>query len=169
VELMTEEKVFRSNSTPSIAAVFIFFAIGIFAEGVGALSGGTDQSTSHLIVGVVVIFVAVLLAWWAVFYFARMGVTSTNEGIIIRNWFRKKFVAWPDLEVFKFGTEIANLTVRESLSSPYLQTYAITKDGHHFVMCGITATRVIRSRSRRKVQEILDLLEDEKLSHNRES
>jgi hypothetical protein len=109
---------------------------------------------------------AVLGLAWSVFYFAQMGVTTSNEGIVIRNWFRRKSILWPEVQEFKFGNNINNLSVREGLASPHLQTYVITTDGHHYLMCGLTATRVNRSESRRRVQELLVQLEEERRCHH---
>jgi len=164
---MSEEKTYRSDGTRAVAVALTLMCVLIFAAGLGGIGGGIHRSTSVSMVGVGVMIFAALGAWWVLTHFARMGVTTTREGITIRNWFRRKFIAWPEIEAFKFGTDIDDLTVRESLSSPYLQTYVVTINGRHYVMGGIAATRLNRARSRGKVQEILKRLEDERLAHNR--
>jgi hypothetical protein len=164
---MSEEKTYRSDGTRGVAAALVFMCVLIFAAGAGGISGGIHRSAAVSIVGVGVMIFAVFGAWWVITQFARMGVTTTGEGLIIRNWFRREFIAWPEIEAFKFGTEIDDLTAREMLSSPYLQTYVVTTHGRHYVMCGITATRLNRAKSRGKVQEILNRLDDERLTHNR--
>jgi hypothetical protein len=117
------------------------------------------------VIGVVEMFVALLAIAWSVFYLAQMGVTTSDHGIVIRNWFRRRFIQWLDVKEFNFGTGVDNLTLRESLATPYLQTYVITNDDHHYVMCGITATRINRAESRRRVQEILNRLGEEKIRY----
>jgi hypothetical protein len=163
---MTEEKLFRSDSTRPLAAVLAFFGVAIFAVGAGGLSGGVNHSLAVTVVGAMAMLVGALEICWTILYFARMGVIVTDQGIIIRNWFRRTHIGWPEIAAFRFGTDVDHLTVREQMSSPFLQTYAVTTDGRHFVMCGVTATRLMRARSREKVREILARLEDERLTHS---
>src|ERR1700689_5782218 len=120
-----DAKVFRSDSTQGIGSMFFLMTAFIFIAGTEGLNGGVQPSASLKVVSVIVMIIALVLAWWSIFYVARQGVFATKDGILIRNWFRRRFIAWPDLDAFEFGTDTKNLTIRENLASPFLQTYAI--------------------------------------------
>lgn len=162
---MTENQVYRSNSTRILGAAFAFAFVLVFITGVNGIGGGKTDSTVLIAISILVMIFAVLGFSWSIIFFAQMGVTTSEGGILIRNWFRRRYISWPEIEAFRFGDKVENLSVREGLASPYLQTYAVTKDGRHYVMCGLTATRVNRSDSRRRVQELLNRLEDARLTH----
>jgi hypothetical protein len=135
---------------------------GLFAVAVGGLGGGRTHSTAVTIVSAVVMIVAFVAFVWAVFWFAQMGVTSSRDGILVRNWTRRTFIPWDEIVAFGFGNEIAGLTIRESLNSPVLQTFVVTKDGKHRVMSGLSATRINRAESKRRVKFLLDGLEGDR-------
>jgi hypothetical protein len=99
---------------------------------------------------------------WVVLFFARVGVETSFDGIVVRNWVRQHHIKWSDIRGFDFGEKVAGLSLRESLSSPVLQTYVVLKNGKHCVMSGLSATRVNRTESKRRVQEMLDELDDER-------
>jgi hypothetical protein len=162
---MMGNRVYRSTSTRWLGATFAFAFILVFITGFNGVGGGKTGSSVIVVISVFVMTFAALGFVWSVFYFAQMGVATSDNGILIRNWFRRRFVLWPEVQEFKFGNDVNNLSVREGLASPYLQTYAVTKDGHHYVMCGLTATRLNRTESRHRVQQLLNQLEEERLSH----
>ena len=162
---MSVRKVYRSRSTRWLAAALSFVFFLAFLAGLSGLGGGSKQSSAVTAVGIVLMGVATAAIVWSVFCFGQMGVTSSNEGIVIRNWFRRRSIRWGDIKEFEFGNKIGSLSMREQLSSPYLQTYAVTVDERHYVMSGLSATRMNRAGSRRRVQALLDQLESERLIH----
>jgi hypothetical protein len=145
------------------ALSFVFFLV--ILTGVNGLNGGVRRSSAVAAVGIALIIVAGLGIVWCLVIFAQMGVSVSEKGILIQNWFRHISIQWGDIERFGFGNAVEGLSAREHLSSPVLQTYVIKKGGEHFVMSGLTATRINRSESKRRVQEILDQLETERLHH----
>ena len=64
---------------------------------------------------------------------------------------------------FRFGDNMTNLSIRESIATPALQTYVLTTDGQHRVMSGLQASHMKRSHS--AVQLLLDGLELERAKH----
>lgn len=162
---MSEGRVFQSNSTRAMTVVFSFMFVFLFLAGLGGIRGGTNHSTAIAAVGVAIMVVAVAGVAWSWLFFARMGVRTSDEGITIRNWLHQREVKWSDVQAFEFGNKISELSVRELLSSPYLQTYAVLNDGGHQVMSGLSASRMNRSKSRALVQALLDGLEEERLRH----
>ena len=78
---------------------------------------------------------------------------------------RRIFISWEDIKGFRFGDLIDDLSVREHLNSPYLQSYVILKDGRHLAMSGLMIIRIRRAESRRRVQLLLNELEEERLAH----
>lgn len=164
---MSEVRVYRSKSTRWLAATLSFIFLLVVLAGAAGLGGGSKKSSSITAVSAAVMAAAVLGLVWSLLGFAQMGVTSSDEGILIRNWFRRIAIPWCDIKEFAFGNRVANLSIREGLSSPVLQTYVVTKDGRHYVMSGLAATRINRSTSKRHVQTLLDRLEDERVGHLR--
>jgi hypothetical protein len=138
----------------------------VFIVGVRGLNGGVHRSSAVKEVSVVVMLIAVLGVIWSVFRFAQMSVTTFDEGIVVKNSFRRKFIPWRDIEAFRFGNTVENLSIRERLNSPYLQTYVVMNDGQHLVLSGQTAIRIDRTESRRSVQALLGELEDERGRHS---
>ena len=162
---MSTGEVYRSRSTRWLAATLSFIFFLAFLAGSSGLGGGSERSSAVTAVGVALMVAATLAIAWSVFYFGQMGVTSSDEGIVIRNWLRREFIPWGDIKAFSFGNRVGDLSMREQLASPFLQTYAVTNDGRHYVMSGLSATRINRSGSRRRVQALLDHLEAERVSH----
>ena|ERR1700722_8084438 len=155
-------RVYRSRSTRWLGATLAFIYGAVFLVALGGLDGGKSHSTAVTSVDVVVMIVAFLAFIWAVLWFAQMGVTASLDGIVVRNWTRRVFIPWGDILRFEFGNEVSNLTTREHFNSPVLQTYVVTKDGQHCAMSGLSATRINRSESKRRVQLLLDGLEDDR-------
>jgi hypothetical protein len=153
-------QVYRSDSIRPLAVSLTFADAVIFYE---VASGGSH----HVAVGwtvAVIAFATIFLAWiWT--FFARMGVVTSNEGIVLRNYFRQHSIPWTEVESFRFGEQVDRLSTRETLASPFLQPYVLLKNGKHHVMSGLQITRVHRSRNRRDVQTLLDCLEKERLIH----
>ncbi len=160
---MSGVKVYRSRSTRWMAAALSFVFLLVIVSGANGLSGGIKRSHAVTAVGIALIIVAGLGVVWCLVNFAQMGVTASEKGILIRNWFRRVSIPWCDIEGFGFGNSTDGLSVREHLSSPVLQTYVVMKSGKHLVMSGLTATRINRSESKRRVQDILNQLEAERV------
>jgi hypothetical protein len=113
--------------------------------------------------GLVFIGAAILALGWIWLFLARTGVELSNEGLTVRNWLRTYEIPWQDVSGFAFGDNVNNLSIRESIATPAIQTYVLTTDGHHRVMSGLQASHVRRSRS--AVQLLLDSLELERAKH----
>jgi hypothetical protein len=114
------------------------------------------------------VFSTLSLVWiWA--FLARMGVVTSNEGVLVRNYFRHHSIPWTEVESFRFGEQVEALSIRETFASPYLQPYVLLKNGRHYVMNGLQISRVHRSRNRKEVQSLLDYLEKERLLHVQEA
>jgi hypothetical protein len=137
----------------------------VFIIGAQGLDGGSKGATAISLVGAAVMLVAVLVFSWSIFRLAQLAVFSSDEGIVVRNWFLNKTIPWADIKEFKFGTDLDHLSSRELISTPFLQSYAVTNNGQHVVMSGLQAIRLNRTESRRRVQTLLDQLEEERLSH----
>lgn len=146
---------YRSTSTGGVAVVLLFFGLVVIIEGIGAI---TDP-TKSVAVGIVGVVGGVLWSVWVVSVVARMGVTTNDQGVVVRNWLRRRFVGWNAIAGFSFGADIPNLSLREMLSSPMLSTYVLLSDGRHLGLAGLSATRINRPKSRAKVQGLLDELE----------
>jgi hypothetical protein len=111
--------------------------------------------------------VATMGVVWSWLVFARMGVVTSNEGIVVRNWLRNYSIPWDEVQSFKFGDQVKGLSVREEFASPFLQPYVVLRSGRHHVMSGLQITRVYRNRNRSDVQSMLDSLEKERSLHAR--
>jgi hypothetical protein len=140
------------------------YLLVLFA-GIQGLNGGVHRSSAVKAVAFVLIVVAVLGIAWSLFRLSQMAVISSHEGIVIKNWFRRTFIAWEDIKEFTFGNMVDDLSVREQLNSPYLQSYVVLNDQRHLVLSGLSAIRINTTQSRRRVQSLLDKLEDERLGH----
>ena len=162
---MSEARVFRSRSTRGFAVVFTLMLILLFSEGARRLIGGQNKSADVTAGGAVLMFAALVGLAWIWFFFAQMGVITSPKGIVIRNWFRRRAIPWDDIQSFRFGNGIDNLTTMEELSAPVLQTFAVLKNGRHQIMGGLSATRINRSESIRRVQELLDQMDGERLRY----
>ena len=153
-------QVYRSDSIRPLAALLTFADAVVFFE---VASGGNH----HVAVGwtvTTIAFATLFLTWiWA--FFAQMGVVTSNEGILLRNYFRRHAIPWTEVQSFRFGEQVNRLSIREAFASPYLQPYVLLKNGRHHVMNGLQITRMYRSRNRRDVQTLLDCLEKERLLH----
>lgn len=151
-------EVYRSDSIRPLAVSLTFADAVVFYV---VASGGSHQVAVGWTVATVA-FAALFLTWiWA--FFARMGVVTSNEGILVRNYFRRHLIPWTEVESFRFGEQLDRLSIREHFASPFLQPYVLLKNGRHHVMSGLQITRVHRSRNRRDVQTLLDRLEKERL------
>jgi hypothetical protein len=158
---------YRSKSVRTIGGVLTFVFVLVFIVGVQGLKGGVHRSSAVKEVSVIVMLIAAFAVVWSVCWFAQMAVITFDEGIVVKNWFRRRFIPWGDIRAFLFGNAVDNLSIREQLNSPYLQTYVVMNDGQHLVLSGLTAIRINRAKSRRSVQALLDKLEDERRSHLR--
>jgi hypothetical protein len=153
-------QVYRSDSIRPVAVSLTFADAVLFFE---VASHGKHRAPLVATVAVLV-FATLFLIWiWA--FLAQMGVITSTEGIVVRNYFRRFVVRWTDVEAFRFGEQVDGLSIREMFTSPYLQPYVILKNGKHHVMNGLQITRVHRSRNRKDVQTLLDYLEKERLLH----
>jgi hypothetical protein len=148
---------YRSNSTNVIAAFYLLVGLLVMIEGIGATVDPHKGVSSA--VGIVGILLGVLGVLYGLGVVARMGVTTNNQGVVVRNWVRRRFVRWDEISGFSFGSDLDSLSLREMLSSPTLATYLLFSDGRHIGMAGLSATRVNRSKSRAKVQALLDELD----------
>ena len=157
---MIERRVYRSRSTRGLAVLLTFVFLMILIGGIAGLSSEARVG------GIVSIGVASAGLAWSWLWFAQMGVTSTDQGVIIRNWVRRFYFPWGAIDSFNFGNDVDNLSLREQFSSPVLQTYVVLRDGRHQLMCGLSVTRVHRSESRRRVQQLLDDLERDRISRS---
>lgn len=158
-------RVYRSESTRIIAGVLTFGFLLIFIVGAQGLNGGSHGSIDIKVVGISMMMFAVLGVVWSLFWFAQMAVIASNDGIVVKNWFRRTFISWHDIKEFRFGNTIDDLSIREEFNSPYLQSYVVITEGRHVVLSGLTAIRINRSESRRRVQVLLDKLECERLGY----
>jgi hypothetical protein len=163
--LVSDATVYRSKSTRWLAGALSFVYALVVVTGANGLDGGVNRSSAVTAVGIVLIVCATAGILWCIFFYAQMGVVASEQGILVRNWFRRRSIPWQDIDEFRFGNTVQDLSVREQLSSPVLQTYVVTKSGVHYVMSGISATRINRSESRHRVQLILNLLEEERQRH----
>ena len=152
-------EVYRSDSIRPLAVALtcadamIFYVVAL---------GGKDATIGWAVAAIA--FATLYLVWvWA--FFARMGVVTSNEGIVVRNYFRRYSIPWTEIESFKFGEQVQELSIRENFASPFLQPYVLLKNGKHHAMSGLQLTRVHRSRSRQDVHSLLDYLEKERLLH----
>jgi hypothetical protein len=160
-------KLYRSESTRIIGGVLTFFFVLIFIVGIQGLNGGIHGSSAIKAVSFVVMLIAVLGVIWSLFWFAQMAVITSDQGIVVKNWFRRVFIPWDDVKGFRFGNTIDDLSIREQFNSPYLQSYVVMNDGRHLVLSGLTAIRINRAESRRRVQVLLDKLEGARLGYPR--
>jgi len=156
-------EVYRSGSIRPIAISFTFAGAAVFFEASQGLSG------KHAAPGwaVATMVVATMGVVWSWLVFARMGVVTSNEGIVVRNWLRNYSIPWDEVQSFKFGDQVKGLSVREEFASPFLQPYVVLRSGRHHVMSGLQITRVYRNRNRSDVQSMLDSLEKERSLHAR--
>jgi hypothetical protein len=156
---------YRSMSTRWVAGLFVFIGVLVTIGGIGAVAAPPKGGSS--LAGIIGILVGVLVVAWAVGVVARMGVTTGDvrgeKGCIVQNWVRRRFVRWDELSGFSFGSDIENLSVREMFSTPMLSTYAVLKNGQRLSLSGLSATRMNRSKSRAKVQILLDRLDAQRL------
>jgi len=159
---------YQSRSTKPIAiALATLFALTYLA----GIAGFTRAiHTGEFILDTTVTTLAAAGFGWATFRMTKLGVVATDKGITIRSWLRTHFVDWNLIESFKAGSDIAvgDLTLRELLATPALQSYVVLKDGHHRVLVGLSATRLNRIPSKAKVQEMLDQLEAVRRNHDSE-
>ncbi len=153
---------YRSNSTTVMAAFCMLVGLLVMIEGIGATVDPHKGVSSA--VGIVGILLGVLGVLYGVGVVARMGVTTSDQGVLIRNWVRRRFVRWDEIAGFSFGGDLDSLGLREMLSTPTLATYLLLKDGGHIGIAGLSATRVNRSKSRAKVQALLDELDAQRRS-----
>jgi len=151
------QQTYRSRSTRWVAGVFVFMGLLVTTGGISAVANPHKGGSS--LPGIIGILAGVLVVAWAVGIVARMGVNTDETGVMIRNWVRRRFVRWDELSGFSFGSDIENLSVREMFSTPMLSTYAVLKDGRHMSLSGLSATRINRSKSRARVQALLDGLD----------
>jgi hypothetical protein len=160
-------RTYRSASTPWIAALVVFMGMMIIIGAAGGIASPHHGDSAIRFVGIIVTVVGILVIVWAVMIVGRMGVTTDNQGISIQNWLRRRFLGWGQITEFSFGSDLDNLSLREMLSSPMLSTYVVISDGRHLGLSGISATRLDRTKSRAKVQELLDDLEAQRLRFQR--
>ncbi len=142
-----------------------FLYMLILIVGIQGLNGGIHSSLAVKLVGIVVMLFAALGITWSLFGLSQMAVYTSAEGVVVKNWLRRIFIPWEDIREFRFGNLIDDLSVREHLNSPYLQSYVILKDGRHVVMSGLMLIRIRRAESRRRVQLLLNGLEEERFAH----
>jgi len=154
------EHFYRSSATLFSASVLLLMSaisiIGCIAAVASKSSGGS------LVAAVLGLVFGVSLLAWSVLVVVRMGVIARESGLEVRGWLKRRNVSWGNVEGFRFGNELKNLTLREACSTPVLTTYIVLRDGNHVPMPGLSATRVNRKRSREKVSEILRELDDER-------
>ena len=136
----------------------------VIISGVGSIANPDKGVSSARTAGILGVVAATLWIIWALWIVARMGVKTNDQGVVIRNWVRRRFVGWGEIAGFSFGSDIPNLGLRELFSTPMLSTYVLLSDGRHLGMAGLSATRVDRQKSRAKVQELLDELEAQRRS-----
>jgi hypothetical protein len=162
------ETFYQSPSTKPIAvALATLFALTYLA----GLAGFTRAiHTGEFVLDTIVTTLAAAGFGWATFRMTKLGVVATDKGITIRSWLRTYFVDWNLIEGFKTGSDVAvgDLTLRELLTTPALQSHVVLKDGHHRVLAGLNATRLNRIQSKAKVQEMLDQLEAARRKHDSE-
>jgi hypothetical protein len=157
---------YRSNGTNVIAAFCSLAGLLVMIEGIGGTVDPHKGVSSA--VGIVGIFLGVLCVLYGLGVVARMGATTNNEGVVVRNWVRRRFVRWEEISGFSFGSDLGILSLREMFSTPVLATYLLLSDGRHIGMAGLSATRVNRSKSRAKVQALLDELNAQRRSFTRQ-
>jgi hypothetical protein len=124
---------------------------------------GYATRVGYKIGGIAFIVAALLALGWIWLFLTRTGVELSDDGITVRNWLRKYSVPWQEVTGFAFGTNVKNLSIRQSIATPDLQTYVLTIDGRHRVMSGLQASHVKQSQS--AVQSLLDSLELERTKH----
>jgi hypothetical protein len=159
------EHFYRSSGTLLSVSVLLFIS-AISIVGCLAALTSTLSSSSSLVAAALGLAFAILLLAWTVFVVLRMGVMARESGLEVRGWFRRRDVSWSDVEGFRFGNEVNDLTIREIFSTPMLTTYVVLKDGSHVPMPGLSATRINRKRSRERVGDLLRQLETERREHS---
>jgi hypothetical protein len=113
--------------------------------------------------GTAFVIAATMALGWIWLFLVRTGVELTDDGITVRNWLRSYWIPWQEVAGFAFGTKVTDLSIRQSIATPALQTYVLTIDGRHRVMSGLQASHAKRSHS--EVQNLLDTLELERSRH----
>jgi hypothetical protein len=155
---------YRGRSTAGTAWVFTFMGVCIALAGASYATGWHEAHRNVVGGSVFGAFGAALLLWtW--FWFVHMGVVASEDGIVIRNFFRRTSVQWADIKAFKFGDDLENPSLKEDFATPDLTTYVVLKNGRHITMSGISATRIHTSLSRERVHEMLDALQQELRVH----
>ena len=154
-------EVYRSSSLRPFAVSFTFVNAVVIIEASQGLSG------KHIApaLAVAMIVASTMGVVWSWLVFVRMGVVTSNEGIVVRNLLRNYSISWDEVQCFKFGEQVQGLSVREEFASPYLQPYVLLKSGRHRVMSGLQISRIYRNRNRSDVQSMLDSLEKERSLH----
>jgi hypothetical protein len=150
----------RSTALRKYAAYVSCLGLVLLTIGLVGLSGAYPLSGSvgGYILGTFDVSGGIAVLAWALFRVAQMGVRFGDEGVIVRNWFRTVSLLWRDIDSFRFGDELKNLSLRESLNTPDLQPYVVLRDGRHIPLVGLAPTRYKRKQSRATVQYMLDSL-----------
>jgi hypothetical protein len=163
---LLSETLFQSPSTKPIAVVLATLFALTYLAGIAGFTRAIH--TGEFVIDTIITTLAATGFGWATFRMTKLGVVATDKGITIRSWLRTYFVDWDLIESFKSGSDIAvgDLTLRELLATPALQSYVVFKDGHHRVLVGLSATRFDRIRSKAKIQEMLEQLEVARRMHD---
>jgi hypothetical protein len=169
----SDRRLYQSSPVRGFAVYLIVIFALVVVAGIAYLSPAVVKHPTRAtsIVGACFIVGGVIGIGWAALLMRRSGVLSTRQGIEVRNWLRTRRIPWSDIEGFAFGDAIADLTLRESLASPSLQTYVAPslqtyvtlRDGRHHPMTGLTATPLADSRS--AVRQLLIELDEDRKSH----
>jgi hypothetical protein len=154
-----DSRLFQSRSVTPLATLLGLMICGLFIPAIQAFNKTGKQHSAHPILGVILLVVAVLLLSWCIGVVARVGVRTSDIGIIVQNRFRRYRVSWADIESFSFNSSSSTLSVPETLTDSNLVPYTILKNGKKIPMVGLSAVRNMGKKSKQNVQVILDELE----------
>jgi len=162
---LLSECFYQSPSTKRVAAALATASALVYLAGIVGFTRAID--TGDFVFDTVLTVLGAVGFIWATFRMTKLGVVVTAKGIALRGWLRNDFINWDRIESFQSGSDIAvgDLTIRELLAIPALQSYVVLKDGHHLRLPGLNATRLNRTQSAVRIQELLDQLEAARRKH----
>jgi hypothetical protein len=153
---------YRSTFTGWVAAFFVCIGLLAILAGVSDITDPQKGISDARTKGIVWVAFGILVIVWSVKVVARMGLTTSDKGVVIHGWVRRRFVAWNEIAGFSFGSDIPNLTLGERFFSPTLSSYMLLADGRHLALTGLRAIRVNRTNSRAKIQLLLGEMETQR-------
>jgi hypothetical protein len=162
---------YRSAATTWFAAGVGLFFIAYVWFGIVCFVGGGKYQQSHRflenMLGIACVSVGVAGLAWTALRLRKMGVVTSDDGVVVRNRLKTFHLEWQDIDCFKFGNELDHQTLLEALATPSLQPYAVMRSGKNVLLAGLTSIRT--KKSRQKVRRLLDALNAEVAQHKSRS